>query len=258
MRQKETAMPADLGRLSDGLPTCDAVAVRSILASSCSLRLCTSDLAVDLLDAHAVLPDGTVVLAVDAMTPLGGRLVAARGAPGGVRLELTSVVPVPVRCRVRARATITGTARPFDPARLDGYDAGTNLRLLDLPPVAMWAVEPLGVHIRRHSRRGDVAVTTYRAAQPDPVAATEASHLHRLVADGASADRRLLPARWRLTTAPARVVPVAIDADGLTLRAEAHDGHDDVRLPFASRVTTEAELARELALLSTAHLGSQR
>ena len=240
-------MASDASRMSDGLPVCDAVAARSVLAVSSSLLMRTGDTASELMAAHAVLPDGSVALAVDAMTPIGGQLVAARGRPGGVRLDVTSVVPVPVRCRVRARVTITGTVRALDPAALDDCDPNTVAALLDLPPVALWAVEPVAVHLGRHSTSVDVAVADYRAAAPDPVAAVEASYLHQL-ARPAGAHRLTLPAGWHPS---ARLAPVAIDADGLTVRAETRTGHHDVRLPFGARVSVEAELARELAQLTS-------
>ncbi|HEV7711950.1 MAG TPA: DUF2470 domain-containing protein [Asanoa sp.] len=249
-------MAPDANRMSDGMPVCDAAATRSVLAVSGSLLIRTGDTASELIAAHAVLPDGSVALAVDAMTPVGGQLVAARGRPSGVRLEMTSVVPVPVRCRVRARVTITGTVRALDPATLDGCDAGTIASLLDLPPVALWAVEPVAVHIERHSTAADVAVDAYRAAGPDPMAAVEASYLHQLVRHGV--DRLTLPVDFRLSSASGRLLPVAIDADGLTMRAETRQGHHDARLPFASRVTAEADLARELALLTPAITATDR
>jgi len=245
-------MAPDASRMSDGVPASDAVAARSVLALSSSLLLGTADTASELVAAHAVLPDGSVALAVDAMTPIGGQLVAARGRPGGVRLQVTSVVPVRVRCRVRARVTVTGTVRALDPAALDDCDTDTIAALLDLPPVALWTVEPGCVHLERHSTAGDVPLAAYGAARPDPVAAVEATYLHQLAGPGGPGVERLnLPAGWHLPPVGARLVPVAIDADGLTVRAETRDGHHDVRLPFASRVTTEDELARELAVLAS-------
>ncbi|MDG4824751.1 DUF2470 domain-containing protein [Asanoa sp. WMMD1127] len=237
-------MASDACRTADGMPVCDAVATRSVLAVADSLRMTIGDTSCDLLAAHAVLPDGSVAVAVDPMTPAGGHLVAARGRPGGVRLDVTSVVPVPVRCRVRARVTITGTVRALDPAALDGCDAGTIESLLQLPPVALWAVEPITVHLRRHSTAGDVALTAYRAARPDPVAAVEATHLHQL-ARRPGIERLAIP----ISSPNARLVAVAIDRDGLTVRAETSGEHQDVRLPFACPVSAEADLARELALL---------
>jgi len=238
-------MASHASRVSDGVPVCDAVAARSVLAASYSLLMRTHDSASELVAAHAVLPDGSVALAVDAMTPLGGQLVAARGRSGAVRLEVTSLVPVPVRCRVRARVTLTGTVRALDPATLDGCDTDTVASLLDLPPVALWAVEPVSVHLGRHSTAADVPLDAYSDARPDPVADVEATYLDQL-----DVDRLTLPAKWRRSSVNARLVPVAIDADGLTVRAETRHEHHDVRLPFASQVTTEAELARELALLA--------
>ncbi|MBQ1071285.1 DUF2470 domain-containing protein, partial [Micromonospora sp. D75] len=63
----------------------DAVAARCVLSAASSLRLTLGDTTADLLSAHAVLPDGTIVLAVDAMSRTGGLLVAARGHRDAVR-----------------------------------------------------------------------------------------------------------------------------------------------------------------------------
>jgi hypothetical protein len=230
--------------------TADAVAARSILAVSCSLRLHAGDAAADLIDAHAVLPDGTVVLAVDAMTPLGGRLVAARGRRSGVRLDVTQLVAVPVRSRVRARVTVHGTVRPFDPGTLDTCDTDTVLALLDLPATALWSVEPVAVRIEREQNIADVPVFAYRAAVPDPIAAVETAHLQHLVRQHGHRGERLA-ALVDVTALPAsaRLVPIGIDADGLTVRAEATHEYRDVHLPFSRRVTTEAGLTQELRVL---------
>ncbi|MBE1490708.1 DUF2470 domain-containing protein [Plantactinospora soyae] len=235
---------------TDDRPSPDAVEVRSALVTCTSLRLEVAGTAADLIDAHAVLPDGTVVVAVDAMNPLGGLLVAARGADGAVRLDVTHLVPVPVRARVRAWLTVTGKVRRFDPAVLDSCDDDAVTALLGLPPVALWAVEPDSVHVERHGVAVEVPVEDYRAARPDPVAAVEAAHLARLVRHHRHVVHRFAalvdPA---LTASGARLVPVAVDADGLTLRAETPHRHHDIRLPFGVRVTDEAALDRELCRL---------
>ncbi|MEV6692071.1 DUF2470 domain-containing protein [Micromonospora sp. NPDC051196] len=236
--------------LADDRTSTDAVEVRSALATCTSLRLRVAGTAVDLLDAHTVLPDGTIVVAVDAMTPLGGLLVAARGADGAVRLDLTHLVPVPVRERVRAWVTVTGTVRRLDPAALDSCDDDAVMALLNLPPVALWAVEPDSVHVQRHAAAVEVPIAAYHAARPDPVAALEAVHLARLVRQ-----RPHLGQRFAALVDPdlpptgTRLVPVAVDAHGLTLRAESTHRHHDIRLPFRVRVTDEAALDRELRRL---------
>ncbi|MDQ7908104.1 DUF2470 domain-containing protein [Phytohabitans sp. ZYX-F-186] len=235
--------------LADGRPPADAVGVRSALATCTSLRLAVAGTAADLIDAHALLPDGTFVVAVDAMTPLGGLLVAARGADGAVRLDVTHLVPVPVRARVRARVTVTGRVRRFDPAALDSCDDEAVQALLALPPVALWAVEPDSVRLERRGATVDVPVAAYRAARPDPVATVEAAHLARLVRHGHAAHGFAALVDPDLTATGARLVPVAVDADGLTLRAESAHRHHDVRLPFRVRVTDEATLDRELRRL---------
>lgn len=237
---------------TDRPPACpaDAVAARSILSVSCSLRLHAGDAAADLIDAHTVLPDGTVVLAVDAMTPLGGRLVAARGHRSGVRLDVTQLVAVPVRSRVRARVTVHGTVRPFDPGALDTCDSDTVLALLDLPATALWSVEPDAVDIERERDVVDVPVSAYRAAGPDPIAAVETAHLQHLARQhGHRGERLAALVDVDALPASARLVPIGIDAEGLTVRAEAAHGYRDIRLPFARRVTTEAGLTQELRVL---------
>lgn len=228
----------------------DAVTVRSALSTAPSLRLRLDDAAVDLLESHAVLPDGTVVLAVDPMTRTGGLLVAARGRPGAVRIDVTQLVPIAVRSRVRARVRLLGTARRLDPASLDACDADTIMSLLNLPPVALWAIEPVEVGVTRDSGDTTVGVSAYRAARPDPLAAGEATHLQHLARRHTELLGQLATLANPAPTNPSpRVVPVAVDADGIVLRAEASDRHTDVRLPFARRVTTGAALAEQLRTL---------
>ncbi|MDM4719562.1 DUF2470 domain-containing protein [Micromonospora sp. WMMA1363] len=228
----------------------DAVAVRSALSATPSLRLRLDDTDVDLVESHAVLPDGTVVLAVDPMTRTGGLLVAARGRPGAVRLDVTQLVPVAVRSRVRARVRMLGTAHRFDPASLDSCDTDTVMSLLDLPPVALWAVEPIAIGLARDIGGTTVDISAYRAARPDPLAADEAAHLQHLAQRHSGVLNQLAtlvdPA---LMARSARVIPVAVDADGIVLRAETPDTHTDVRLPFARRVVTNAGLAEALRTL---------
>ncbi|SCL14414.1 hypothetical protein GA0070616_0433 [Micromonospora nigra] len=236
---------------ADTVPTdADAVTLRSVLSATPSLRLRLGDTTVDLVDSHAVLPDGTVVLAVDAMSPTGGLLVATRGRPGAVRLDVTQLIPVTVRSRVRAKAWVRGTARRFDPGSLDYCDSDTILSLLDLPPVALWAVEPAEVGIVRDSHRLTVDIGAYRAARPDPLAADEAGHLQHLAQRHRDVvDRLAALVEPALTARSTRIAPVAVDADGIVLRAERPDGHTDVRLPFARRVARGADLVEGLRTL---------
>ncbi|WP_435821051.1 DUF2470 domain-containing protein [Micromonospora musae] len=231
-------------------PDLNAVTARSALSTSSSLRLGLGDSTVDLIDSHVVLPDGQVVLAVDAMTRTGGLLVAARGRPGSVRIDVTQLVPLAVRSRVRAKVTMRGTVRRFDPASLDSCDGDTLLSLLDLPPVALWAVEPADVRVTRDNSEATTSVSAYRAARPGPLAATEAVHLQHLSRHHRDfLDRLATLTGPALTAESARVVPVAVDTAGLVLRAEALDGHTDVRLPFARPITGSAGLAEALRTL---------
>ncbi len=224
-----------------------AVISRSALSTATSLRLRLGDTAIDLIQSHAVLPDGTVILAVDAMSPTGGLLVAARGRRGEVQLDVTQLVPVAVRSRIRARVRVTGTAHRFDPANLESCDADTVMSLLDLPPVALWTVEPVEVTVTSGEDEALVGTSTYRATCPDPLATVEATHLQHLTRHHRDAVEQLTTlVNPELTARATRVVPVAVDADGVVLRAEAPDGHLDVRLPFARRVTSSADLTAGL------------
>ncbi|NLU78482.1 DUF2470 domain-containing protein [Micromonospora sp. HNM0581] len=228
----------------------DAVLARSALSTASSLRLHLDDTAVDLIASHALLPDGTVVLAVDAMTPTGGLLVAARGRPGATRIDVTHLIPVAARSRVRAKIYILGTARRFDPASLDFSDSDTAMSLLDLPPVALWAVEPVRVGLTHDGADTTIGIGAYRTARPDPLAAAEAGHLQHLQQRHGDLLGRLAnlldPA---LTAASTRILPVAVDADGIVLRAEEPHRHTDVRLTFRRRAASSSGLAEELRTL---------
>ncbi|MBF5033170.1 MULTISPECIES: DUF2470 domain-containing protein [unclassified Micromonospora] len=226
----------------------DAVSARCVLSAASSVRLTLGDTTADLLSAHAVLPDGTIVLAVDAMSRTGGLLVAARGHSGAVRLDVTHLAPVAVRSRVRARLRIVGTARRFDPAALDACDPATVMSLLDLPPVALWALAPDEIVLDRAAEPVAVDLGTYRAARPDPIAVDEAAHLAHL----ARCHGDLLDRLGTLVDRGAdgtRIVPVALDAEGIVLRAERSGGHTDTRLSFARPVTAGAGLAEALRTL---------
>ncbi|WP_018587139.1 DUF2470 domain-containing protein [Salinispora arenicola] len=227
-----------------------AVLARSALSAAMSLQLRLGDAAVDLIESHAVLPDGTVILAVDAMSPTGGLLVAARGRSGEVQLDVTQLVPVAVRSRVRARVRVTGTAHRFDPASLELCDGDTVMSLLNLPPVALWAIDPVEVAVTSGYDDAMVSASAYRATRPDPLATLESTHLQHLAQYHQDViDQLATLVSPTLTAKATRVVPVAVDADGVVLRAEAPDGHVDVRLPFACRVTSGASLAEGLRTL---------
>ncbi|MFY1702880.1 DUF2470 domain-containing protein [Micromonospora sp. WMMA1923] len=231
-----------------------AVVARSALSAATSLRLAVADAAVDLTGSHAVLPEGTVVLAVDAMSRTGGFLVAARGRTGAAQIDVTHLVPVAARSRVRARLRILGTARPFDPASLDLCDGDTVMSLLALPPVALWTVEPTRIRLTRDHDERTVDTGAYRAARADPVAGDEAAHLHHLTGRHRDlVDQLAMLLDPTLRASSARVLPIALDADGVVLRAEAPHWHTDVRLAFPRRVAGAVGLTEGLrALLAEA------
>ncbi|MFD7713601.1 DUF2470 domain-containing protein [Streptomyces sp. NPDC059786] len=147
------------------------------------------------------------------------------GTPPGaripVRLELTDIAPTPVRDRLRARVTLTGLlAEPYDPAS----------------PESTCMEFGQGV-LEDGTGRAFVTLQELEATELDPLATAEARMLTHLVDDHAE----LVPLLLRLTrplpdSGVRRVLPVAIDRYGLTLRLEHPRSHRDVRLPFRTPV----------------------
>lgn len=120
--------------------------------------------ATDLHDCHVLLDDGSVALAVDALTSLGGRFVGVRGAPRGVRLDFTCLSAARTHDRVRLQVTILGTVRAFDPATLDDCSGSTVLAILDLPQVDLWVVRPLDVVVMSDGDVANLPVAEYSRA----------------------------------------------------------------------------------------------
>lgn len=142
-------------------------------------------------------------------------------------VELADPAPLAVRDRIRARVLIHGHAA-FD---------GEPLRM-----------RPLSVQLVTAAWTLPIDVTELRGTEPDPFACVEASLLSHLATGHPTelgALRRLLPDGLR----GARVTPLALDAGGLTLRAEHDAGHHDVRLEFARPARTGEEIRAALAAL---------
>ncbi len=219
------------------------------MATAGSLLLIGDDWQAELAASHAVLPDGSLVLSVSALSPLGGRLVSARG--GQVVAAVTELVPVAVRQRVRARVSLHGTLSRLDPARLVGCEVEAVLGLLDLPVGELWSVSAERVDVAfgesdagalpevADSGRHEVAPTEYRDCGPDPIADDEPAVLDELVRAGAA--QRLAPLVGLAGTAD-RLVPVMVDSAGVTLRVESDVHHRDVRVAFP----TVARWARDV------------
>lgn len=203
-------------------PTRTAELARSALARAASARV-TWHAETDWPD-HA----GSIVLDRPDAATEGDRLPAV--------VEVADPAPLPVRDRIRTRVLLHGLAAP-QPGRPGG------IRL-----------KPVGVELVAAGTRTAVTPAELRAARPDPLThheATYLSHLAQAHPDVVCA----LAARAFPSARPGRVVPLALDRHGLTLRAETGArtspgqgaGHRDVRLDFGAPVTCP-EQVREAML----------
>ncbi|MBV2357370.1 DUF2470 domain-containing protein [Streptomyces sp. J2-1] len=162
--------------------------------------------------------------------------------PVPVRLEFTDIAPTPVRDRLRARVTLTGLlARPYDTTAGDST-----------------CVEFGQAVLEDAGGRSFVTLRELETAEPDPLATCEAGMLTHLVDEHAE----LVPLLLRLVrpAPPAgvrRVLPVAVDRHGLTLRLEDPRAHRDVRLPFRTPVQHVDHVGPQIhALLAAARRAS--
>lgn len=166
--------------------------------------------------------------------PCGGPARRVRRSADVVDAGAAPVVELPdeaVREHLRRRpvATLTVAARGFPEVTLHGRadvrGAGSDERVgLDLLAV-------------RVGRRG-VPVAAYRAARPDPLAASSSAVLAHL--DGHADDlRRCLLAQG---VRAAWVTPYRVDRHGLLVQAVTTDGVGTHRLPFTRPVTCLAEV----------------
>lgn len=179
------------------------------------------------------------------------------GAPAVV--EIADPAPLPVRDRVRARLRIHGYAAfPAPGAEVAvgdttvGTTAGTTAGAGGTGEAAALHVRPLAIELDLGNRTVAIAPDALARTTADPFALTEGPLLSHL-ANGHPAElgalRRLLPVALH----QARVVPLALDAQGLTLRAERETeagwAHRDVRLGFDGRAATGEELLEQLRIL---------
>ncbi|MFJ6727876.1 DUF2470 domain-containing protein [Streptomyces sp. NPDC091281] len=191
--------------------------VRSILAAAHSMtvvsdgrhtevRRLDGDGAMGHFHLHAPCEDGTAA-------------PESRRVP--VRLEFTDIAPTPVRDRLRARLTLTGVlATPHDPT-----------------PGESTCVEFGQAVLENADGRAYVGLAELEAAEPDPLATCEAAMLTHLIDDhGALVPLLLRLARPLPDEDLLRVLPLAVDRYGLTLRLEHPRTHRDVRLPFGTPV----------------------
>ncbi|HSX65995.1 DUF2470 domain-containing protein [Nocardioides sp.] len=168
------------------------------------------------------LPDGRVA-GLELVVPAHGRCRHTQPA----MVEIADPAPLPVRDRIRARVRVHGHA---------AFAADES---------GLLQVRPLAVELEVNGESGPVDLALLAEATADPFALVEAPMLAHL-ASGHPAElgaiRRLLPTHLHR----ARVTPLALDGEGLTLRAETAAGHDDVRVAFASPATDQVELLARL------------
>ncbi|WP_328764086.1 MULTISPECIES: DUF2470 domain-containing protein [unclassified Streptomyces] len=219
-----------------GRPT-DAERVRSVLAAAHSMTVVTDGLSSE-------------VRHLDGSDPMG-RLHLHPAEPGGdrghrpsIRLEFTDVAPTPVRDRVRARVTITG--RLLTPYTDEGADS----TCMEFGRAVLETAEG----------RSYVGLEELDAARPDPLAPYESGMLTHLVDDHAELVTLLLRLVRPLPAAPVvRVLPLAMDRYGITLRLEQLRGHRDARLPFPSPLDDVEQSGVQIqALFSAARRCSHR
>ncbi|WP_406185362.1 DUF2470 domain-containing protein [Streptomyces sp. NBC_01006] len=215
----------------------DAERVRSILAAAHSMTVVTDGLSSEI--RH-----------LDGSDPMG-RLHLHPAEPGGeseyrpsIRLEFTDIAPTPVRDRVRARVTITG--RLLTPYTDEGADS----TCMEFGRAVLETAEG----------RTYVGLEELDAACPDPLAPFEAGMLTHLLDDHAELVTLLLRLVRPLPTAATdRVLPLAMDRYGITLRLELRRGHHDVRLPFPSPLDDVEQSGVQIqALFSAARRRSHR
>lgn len=219
-----------------GRPT-DAERVRSILVAAHSMTVVTDGLRSE-------------VRHLDGSDPMG-RLHLHPAEPGGdgehrpsIRLEFTDIAPTPVRDRVRARVTVLG--RLLSPYT----DAGADSTCMEFGRAVLETAEG----------RSYVGLEELDAARPDPLAPFEGGMLTHLLDDHAELVTLLLRLVRPLPAgAVSRVLPLAMDRYGITLRLEQRRGHHDVRLPFPSPLDDVEQSGVQIqALFSAARRSSHR
>nr|WP_168720741.1 DUF2470 domain-containing protein [Streptomyces sp. SAT1]ANO42589.1 DUF2470 domain-containing protein [Streptomyces sp. SAT1] len=146
---------------------------------------------------------------------------ASTGTRVPVRLELTDIAPTPVRDRLRARVTLTGVlGAPYDAESTESTCMEFGQAVLE---------DAAG--------RSYVTLPELETTELDPLATCEAGMLTHLVDEHADLVPRLLRlVRPHPESGVRRVLPLAVDRYGLTLRLEYRRTHRDARVPFRTPV----------------------
>ncbi|MFF4750917.1 DUF2470 domain-containing protein [Streptomyces sp. NPDC002514] len=204
---------------------------RSVLAVAWSCAVTVDGGREELVGAHTVTGDGRVILHAPADSVLRAAVICApRGEPCAV-LEFADVAPVAQRNRIRARLWLAGSFAA------------------EADRLAFRATRAV---LRGPSGAEAVDLDAFTAAAPDPLAAAEARLLTHLADAHPDAVERLTrlvePASLHAAT---RVVPLALDRYGLTLRIERGRRHGDVRLPFHRPADDLGQLTERVHALLT-------
>ncbi|MGI5481680.1 DUF2470 domain-containing protein [Streptomyces lavendofoliae] len=261
--------------------------VRSVLTAARSLTVTTDGYRCDLVGAHALDDRGRLTLRLPGDCHLAAAVACAPRGDLAAMLQFTDVAPTAVRDRVRARVTLSGwlTDAGADDAVGGGAVGVRGTRGLggtrgsrglgggrargaggagDAAGDAGDAAGDAGDHV--DLRLDAVRATLDTGAGPegvgldelvlagaDPLAGHEAALLIHLTDDHPDAVARLARlVEPRHLHGVRRVVPVALDRYGITLRLERARAHDDVRLPFAVPLRDAAEFGDRVQTLLAA------
>ncbi|MFJ8885002.1 DUF2470 domain-containing protein [Streptomyces sp. NPDC102402] len=221
------------------LPT-PAERVLSILTAAHSMTVVSDGL--DPIEVHRL--DGTAAMGHIHLHEPSEAGPAPAGPRIPVRLKFTDIAPTPVRDRTRARVTVTGLlSAPYSTESPEST-----------------CMEFGQAVFEDHRGRSFVTLDTLQETEPDPIATSEAGMLTHLVDD----HNELVPLLLRLVQpqpekGAKRVLPLAMDRYGVTLRLEYAGAHRDVRLPFAKAVSRLDQAGPQIhALLAAARRASHR
>ncbi|MFH7594083.1 DUF2470 domain-containing protein [Streptomyces racemochromogenes] len=219
----------------------DAERVRSVLARAHSMTVVVDGVRHEV--RHLGDGDPLARLHLHPAVPAHGHSASLLGdGRPSIRLEFTDVAPTPVRDRVRARVTVLGhLLTPYAGADTADDSAAT-------------CVEYGQAVLETAAGTSYLALEELEGARPDPLAPYEAGMLTHLLDEHPELVTLLLRlVRPRPAAGVVRVLPLALDRYGITLRLEERTGHRDVRLPFPSPLDdVEQSGAQIQALLSAA------
>lgn len=221
--------------------------IRTILAAAESMTVVTEEHRTEVSRMAGADPRAQIHLCTSAPTQSDAAEAGTASPPWGcvaAALEFTDIAPTAVRDRVRARVTISGWLAA------DGAEAPGGDQCLEFS------------HAVLETADGQVTVglAELMAAREDPLASCEAGMLTHLVDDHEDVVSLLVRlVDSRLLRAAERIMPLAIDRYGITLRIERARGHRDVRLPFPSPIDDADQAGEQIhALLAHADHRSYR